>query len=159
MNEATDMGAIAFFGDKYGDLVRVIKFGESIELCGGTHVQASGDIGLFRIISESAIAAGIRRIEACTGEKAIAMMQKEYQLLKEVNTLMAVPSEKVPAAIQKLQEENKSLQKELEAFRRKETTQLREILIKDAEYLGDDVRYVGRIIETEFTTARKRPGL
>ncbi|MGB0176188.1 MAG: alanine--tRNA ligase [Owenweeksia sp.] len=112
MQEAVDMGAMALFGEKYGDTVRAIKFGESIELCGGIHVGATGEIGLFTLVSESAVAAGIRRIEALTGAKA-----RQY-LNDKVETLDAIREELKNAkdplgGIRNLKEENNELKKQI----------------------------------------------
>src|SRR5690606_6705369 len=88
-DEAIASGAIAFFGDKYGDSVRVLRLGEfSTELCGGTHVRRSGDIGLFKIVSESGVAAGVRRIEAVTGQGALDFIAGNERLLRGVAGLV-----------------------------------------------------------------------
>ena len=107
MAEAKDMGALAFFGEKYGERVRVIKFGDSVELCGGTHVNRTGDIGYFVITGESAIAAGIRRIEAKSGKGAEDFIRSSFKILKDIEHLFKThdPS----AAIRKMQRENAEL--------------------------------------------------
>ena len=113
MQQAIDEGAMALFGEKYGDTVRAIKFGQSIELCGGTHVKNTGDIWHFKITSEGAVAAGIRRIEAITNDAVKSFYLENNSTLFEIKNLLS--NAKNPArAVQKLQEENASLQKQIE---------------------------------------------
>jgi alanyl-tRNA synthetase len=114
ITEAKDMGAMALFGEKYGDLVRVIKFGDSVEFCGGTHVGATGEIGLFKIIAESSIASGVRRIEALTGRKAFEYFSNKETELKEIQELLKAPKKTI-GAIEKIIAENAVLTKKLEA--------------------------------------------
>ena len=119
MEEAGAMGAIALFGEKYGDRVRVVNFGPSTELCGGCHTSATGNIGLFKIVSESAIAAGIRRIEAVTGEVAEELVDGMQDTLGGIRSLFNNVPE-VTGAIRKMIEENDSYKKQIaEAFREK----------------------------------------
>ncbi len=113
--EAREMGAMALFGEKYGDQVRVIRFGDSVELCGGTHVQYTGQIGIFRIISESSIASGIRRIEAQTGQKAEEELRAQMKTIRELN-LMLKSNHGLVEAVTLLQEENQQLRKKIEQF-------------------------------------------
>ncbi|MBO4585204.1 MAG: alanine--tRNA ligase, partial [Bacteroidales bacterium] len=113
MEEARGMGAMALFGEKYGDVVRVVRFGDSVELCGGTHTRATGTIGLFKIKAESAVAAGVRRIEAVTGESAEAGFEMAEDLLKGLRAMFNnVPD--LTGAIQKLVAENADARKQLE---------------------------------------------
>jgi len=113
--EAKAMGAMALFGEKYGDNVRVVKFGPSVELCGGTHVPRTGVIGPFRIVSESALAAGIRRIEAITSVEAERMINEKLAKLEALNALLKNPSD-IVQAVEKLMEQHASMGKELEKF-------------------------------------------
>ena len=115
MDEAQSLGAMALFGEKYGDRVRVVTFGPSVELCGGCHTSATGNIGLFKIVSESAIAAGIRRIEAVTGEQAEDMVDAMQTLIKTARSFFNnVPD--LTGAIQKMIEDNASFKKQAEEF-------------------------------------------
>ncbi|QHC83501.1 alanine--tRNA ligase [Empedobacter brevis] len=115
MNEAIAEGAMALFGEKYGDKVRVIRFGSSVELCGGTHVKNTADIRLFRILSESSTAAGIRRIEAITSNKAIEAYKDAEKNYNDVLAALKTKSDAVKA-VQHLLDENAELKKQLESF-------------------------------------------
>lgn len=107
MDEASNLGAIAFFGDKYGDFVRVLEAGNSIELCGGTHVRSTGDIGLVKIVGESSIGSNLRRIEAVTGNNAVGFVQQMFENLNESASLLGTqPSDLVVAVKRELEEKN-----------------------------------------------------
>ncbi len=117
IKKAEKMGAIALFGEKYGDAVRVIRFGDSVELCGGTHVESTGQIGVFRILKESAVAAGIRRIEAFTGEEAERYIDQNLDILKQISSSFDNQKDLVKAVSGVLQEHG-SLAKQVEKFQR-----------------------------------------
>lgn len=134
IDEAKALGATALFGEKYGEFVRVITFDPdySVELCGGTHVKATGDIGMFKITSEGAVAAGVRRIEALTGPKAFAHVQEQEQLMKEVKDLLKNPKD-LTKAVSSLLEEQKKLSKEIEALHAKQSGQIKEGLTQQVK--------------------------
>lgn len=134
IEEAKGMGAMALFGEKYGDFVRVIAFDSnySVELCGGTHVSATGQIGLFKIISESSVAAGVRRIEAMTAEGAERYLNNEIKLLQEVRSLLKNPKD-LTAATKSLVEEKHHLEKKLEEVFQQQANQLKDSLAKKSE--------------------------
>lgn len=115
MKEAQQMGAMALFGEKYGDLVRVVKFGESVELCGGCHVEATGQIGFFKILSEGAVSAGVRRIEAITSVKAESYINNVFDTLKQIENMFK-SKQGVIDSVDKLLNENSLMKKELEIF-------------------------------------------
>jgi len=128
-DEAVKLGAMALFGEKYGDEVRVVAMGESedsaqksaysIELCGGTHVGRTGDIGLFRITGEGAVSAGIRRIEAVVGEAAIAALADESRLLAESAAILKTPAAELPARIAALQDDKRKLERQISELQKK----------------------------------------
>ena len=131
MEQARAMGAMALFGEKYGDKVRIVKFGDSVELCGGCHAAATGQIGFFKIISESAIAAGIRRIEAVTGpyaEKVVDAMENSFRAAKAL--FNNAPD--LAGAIGKLIEENEHFRKEVEAIAREKSAAFKKALLEMA---------------------------
>ncbi len=113
--KALEEGAMALFGEKYGDVVRMIRFGDSVELCGGTHVENTGDIVMFRLLSESSSAAGIRRIEAITGATAIEELKASFAKYNEILHLLKNPSDPINA-VNKLLDENKDLKHQLDKF-------------------------------------------
>jgi len=113
-DDAVRQGALAFFGDKYGDRVRVVKIGDfSTELCGGTHIRASGEIGLFKLNFEGGVAAGVRRIEAFTGEGALDLINSYESRLKEIGTLIRGNPDDAVDKLKKLLERQKELEKEI----------------------------------------------
>ena len=116
-DEATALGAIAFFGDKYGDIVRVLEVGNSIELCGGTHVRAAGDIGLIKIVSESSIGSNLRRIEAVTGENSVRLLQRDEKLVADAARLVGSTTDELVGGVQRRLDEIKSLHDEIKALR------------------------------------------
>jgi alanyl-tRNA synthetase len=153
--EALKLGAMALFGEKYGDKVRVVIVDPaySIELCGGTHVGHSGMIGLFTIISESAIAAGVRRIEALTGPGAIDYVTERLNQLKNINELLKT---KDPIkAIEKLVEEKAQLEKKAEKMEARQLVVIRNELLKKDEIVNG-VTFVGDIIEVGNADALKK---
>lgn len=133
--EAQAMGAMALFGEKYGEEVRVLKYGTSIELCGGTHVSATGRIGFFRIISESSVAAGVRRIEAVTGAGAEKMLYQVEDLLKEVKELFN-NNPQIITAIKKTIEENAELAQQVQAALKEKVASVKQHLLSQREELG-----------------------
>ena len=135
MDEAKAMGAIALFGEKYGDRVRVVKFGDSIELCGGCHAAATGQIGLFKIVSETAIAAGVRRIEAVTGSSAENYIRAMEKTLTTAKALFNnVPD--LSAAIRKMIEENADFKKEIDNVTKEKTEELAKKLMGQAKEIN-----------------------
>lgn len=124
MEIAQEMGAMALFGEKYGDTVRVIKFGDSVELCGGTHVKATGEIGLFIITTETAVASGIRRIEAITSKKAEQFYSNKATILDEVHNTLKNPKD-ILKAVNDLIAKNKELCKELEQFQKEKAKSMK----------------------------------
>jgi alanyl-tRNA synthetase len=119
-DEAMKAGAMALFGEKYGDEVRVLKIGEfSTELCGGTHVDRAGDIGLFKIIGETGVAAGVRRLEAVTGKAALEWVEQRENALQSIASLLKTSPDKAADKVQQLVEKNRALEKELEKLQAK----------------------------------------
>lgn len=145
--EAKSYGAMALFGEKYGDFVRVITFDPkySVELCGGTHVNATGDIGLFKIVSESAVAAGIRRIEAYTGPKAFSHVQAQEKALGEVKELLKNPKD-LSKAITGLMDDQKRLTKIIENLYAKQSVVLKQSLLGDVKAGEGFNTLVGKVL-------------
>lgn len=135
IEEARELGAIALFGEKYGDRVRVIQFGSSIEFCGGTHVAATGNIGMVKIISESSVAAGVRRIEAYTGARVEEMLDVFQDTMRDLKALFNNAPD-LSGAIRKYIEENAGLKKQVEDFMKEKEAQLKEKLLKNIQEIN-----------------------
>lgn len=144
---AQEMGAMALFGEKYGDFVRVIKFGDSIELCGGCHVRSTSEIGLFKIISEGSVAAGVRRIEAITSDKAESYYKERANQFEKISTLLNKPAD-VVNAVEELISKKNSLQKEIEKFQRLQLVGIKEDLKKKVKAFGN-VNYLSAVVELD----------
>ena len=153
LNEARKQGAISLFGEKYGEVVRTIRFGSSIELCGGIHVESTGNIGLFKITSESAIAAGIRRIEAITGPASEKFVNEQIETLKEIKQLLKNPAEPL-RSIQNLLDEKNKLEKQLEVFRKEQSKSMKNFLFNMIIKKGD-INFVAQVIEADSVDVLK----
>ncbi len=154
--EAIQSGAVALFGEKYGDKVRVVSIGNfSKELCGGTHVRATGEIGLVKITAETSIAAGVRRIEAVTGPEAINIFQSREMQLAELATLLKVPAENLGTKIEKLLSAQKELEKEVSRLTAKLTLGDIDGIINNAKMVGDIRVVVSRVVLDSPKTLRE----
>ncbi len=150
-DQAKEMGAIALFGEKYGDFVRVIKFGDSVELCGGTHVPATGQIGSFVITSESAISAGVRRIEAITAKRAEEFVKKQMDELAEVKSLLN-NTQNLKKSVEDMLVQNSKLQKQIEEFERKAASGIKQDLKNMIQSVGG-VNVIAEVIQLDSAQA------
>jgi alanyl-tRNA synthetase len=136
IEEAQKTGAMMLFGEKYGDEVRVLDIGSSRELCGGTHVKRTGDIGLLKIVAESGVAAGVRRIEAVTGEGALALVQQQEAQLQQVADAVKAQPQEAAARVAQILDNVKSLEKELATLKSKLASAQGDDLVGQAQDLG-----------------------
>jgi alanyl-tRNA synthetase len=154
--EAIKSGAVALFGEKYGAKVRVVSIGSfSRELCGGTHVLATGEIGLLKITGETGIAAGVRRIEAVTGPEAFAIFQEHERYLVKLAGQLKVPVENLETKIEKLLSANKDLEKEVSRLTAKLTLSDIDGIINSAKMIGDTKVIVTRVVLDSPKTLRE----
>ena len=138
IDDAMKAGAMALFGEKYGDRVRVVSMGEfSTELCGGTHVERTGDIGLFKFIGESGIAAGVRRVEAVTGQGALAIVAQQEQVLKQLTDVVKTSADNLVEKVQQILHNNRQLEKELEQLKVKLASAAGSDIAAEAVKLGE----------------------
>ena len=153
METAKAMGAMALFGEKYGDKVRVVEFGKSVELCGGTHVESTGTIGIVKIVSEGAIAAGIRRIEAVTAAKAETYINERLKTLDDIASLLKSTGN-ITDSVERLMTEHNSLKKSVEKFQVQSVNILLKELV-DKAVLINNIKFVSGQIETDSTDVLK----
>lgn len=144
IKQAEEMGAMALFGEKYGDVVRAIQFGSSVELCGGIHVQATGQIGLFKITSEGAVAAGIRRVEAITADKAMGFYNTQLVTLQALREL--VKSQDVQKGVEALLKENHSLNKQVAKMTQAQAGNIKDDLLQGMEIING-VNFIGAQVD------------
>ena len=155
-DEAVAMGAMALFGEKYGDQVRVVVMDPaySIELCGGTHIGNTGELGLFKLKHESAVAAGVRRIEAVTGAAAEALVQEQFAQVRSLKELLKNPKD-VSKAIEALLAENATLAKRIESLEARQLVGIRNELLQQDEIINQ-VTFIGAIVEVSHPDALKK---
>ena len=146
LTKAEDLGAIMLFGEKYEDVVRMIQFDSSKELCGGTHVNATGEIGLFKILSEGSTSSGIRRIEATTGMNAMAYLNDKEALLNEIAGI--VKNKDLKKGVEQLISTNKTLEKQITTLKKANAGNIKEDLLKSA-ILVNGIRFVAQEVEME----------
>ena len=152
-DQAKKLGAMALFGEKYDDEVRVIQFGDSVELCGGTHVNATGSIGYFKILKESAIAAGIRRVEAITSQKAEEFIQERLMSYQQIEQLFHNPKN-VIESVEKLFEENNILHKKLEEFGKQQVSGVKDTLLNTMEEING-LHIIAHVIDIDSSANLK----
>mgnify|MGYP000244351987 FL=1 len=152
IESAKQKGAMALFGEKYGDTVRVIEFGPSIELCGGIHVANTNQIGVFKLVAESAVAAGIRRIEAITGDAAMSYYKDKAAQLEQIEALLKKPAD-IVKAIEELQQKNTALGKEIEKFAKLQAQALKNELKIEVQN-KDGLHFLFKEIQTDAASAK-----
>ena len=150
--EAKKMGAMAIFGEKYGDLVRVVKFGESVELCGGTHARATGQIGFFLVLAESSVSAGVRRIEAVTAVKAEEYVMNHFRMMKEMENMFK-SNRSLLENIKGMLDENESLRKDVERFEN-EGLQIAKKALKNNCRTVRDICYISQVVNMSPAKAK-----
>ena len=155
IEEAQKTGAMMLFGEKYGDVVRVLNIGSSIELCGGTHVKRTGDIGLFKIVAESGVAAGVRRVEAVTGEGALALVQQQEQQLQQVADAVKSQPQEAAARIAQIMDNVRSLEKELAALKSKLASAQGDELVAQAQDVNGVKVLAARLDGADAATLRE----
>jgi alanyl-tRNA synthetase len=155
-DEAVAMGAMALFGEKYGDVVRVVIMDceYSIELCGGTHVEHTGELGYFKIKHESAVAAGVRRIEAVSGKAAEDYLNQLLYALHEIKEVLKSPKD-ATKAVEALQAENTELKKRIESLEAKQLTSIKAGLLNKAEEVGG-IHFIGEVVEVGTADSLKK---
>ena len=152
IEEAKQLGAIALFGEKYGDKVRVVKFGNSVEFCGGCHAKATGQIGMVRIVSESSVAAGVRRIEAVTGAQVDEMLDKMQDFMADLKALFN-NAPNLMQTIEKAIADNKELQAQVDEFKAQKAGQYKEDLINKAKDING-VKVIAGVLPIDAQQAK-----
>jgi alanyl-tRNA synthetase len=155
IEDAQKTGAMMLFGEKYGDEVRVLSIGSSKELCGGTHVKRTGDIGLFKIVAESGVAAGVRRVEAVTGEGALALVQQQEEQLQQVADAVKAQPQEAAARITQILDNVKSLEKELAALKSKLASAQGDELVEQAQEFNGVKVLAAKLDGADVTTLRE----